>query len=456
MRRFRETLYRPVAPSDEPGRLLGFVLTAVAVGMATGVMAASFRVVLDWLTVQRHRLLVVAHGNAWAGAAFVTVVCAAAAATAAALVHRVEPHAEGSGIPRVEAVVEGRTPPGRARILPVKYVGGLIAMGAGLALGREGPSVQMGGNIGIIASRLGRRNRYDLRILVAAGAAAGLATAFSAPIAGGVFVLEELTKRFHPRTAVATLLASAAGFMSADVVLGGSYQVFRTAPMPDLTLAHVPAVVVVGLVTGVGGALYNSAIMRSLRIVDASRWPREARAALIGAFVGMVGFLGPSLIGGGDPLTQDALLGLGSTAAVIGVLAIRVVLGVISYAAATPGGIFAPMLVVGSHLGLLVGLVGQSLLPSLTPAPASLALIGMAAFFTATVRAPITGIVLATELTGVTNDLPPMLGACAVAMLMAQLMRSEPIYDALTTRAALAAKQNASDAAAERSEGSPA
>src|SRR5664279_6290798 len=177
---------------------------------------------------------------------------------AAALVHRIEPHAEGSGIPRVEAVVEGRTPPGSARILPVKYLGGLLTMGAGLALGREGPSVQMGGNIAIIVSRVLRRNRYDLRMLVAAGAAAGLATAFSAPIAGGVFVLEELMKRFQPRTAVATLLASAAGFMSADLLLGGSsFKIFSAPPMRDPRMSDVPLVVVVGLLAGAVGMLYN-------------------------------------------------------------------------------------------------------------------------------------------------------------------------------------------------------
>jgi len=132
---------------------------------------------------------------------------------------------------------------------------------------------------------------------------------------------------------------------------------------------------------------------------------------------------------------------------VAGVLVLRFVLSIGSYAAATPGGIFAPMLVIGSHLGLLVGLVGHALAPSMTPSPASLALVGMAAFFTATVRAPITGIVLATELTGVTSQLPPILGACALAMLVAMMLRSEPIYDALTTRAANAAKQNATESA---------
>ncbi|MGV8845521.1 chloride channel protein, partial [Tessaracoccus sp.] len=184
----------------------------------------------------------------------------------------------------------------------------------------------------------------------------------------------------------------------------------------------------------------------SLAIVDISKIPWEARAAMIGALIGVVGFLAPDLVGGGDLLTQRALMGSGAALVVLAILAARFLLGVLSYAAATPGGLFAPMLVLGSHVGLLIGLLGQHLIPQATPEPAALALIGIAAFFTASVRAPITGIVLATELTGVTNQLPSMLGACAVAMLVATMLRSEPIYDALTTRAAKAARQNADEA----------
>ncbi len=438
----------PVAKEDEePGDLTAFAFAALVVGSLTGLMAATFRIALDQASAMRQALIGWAQGNLIVGLLVVVAVCAIATAAAAALVHRVEPHAEGSGIPRVEAVVEGRVPPGRPMILPVKYLGGLLAMGAGLALGREGPSVQMGGNIGVIVSRLARRNRFDMRILVAAGAAAGLATAFNAPIAGGVFVLEELVKRFDHRTTLATLLASGAGFASAHLLIGGDGQIFRTIALAPPRLGDAPIVLLVGLVTGLAGVLYNRVVLRSLALTDTSRIPREVRAAVIGGLVGLVGFFFPDLIGGGDLLTQRALLGSSLILVVVGVLVARFLLGVISYASGTPGGLFAPMLVLGSHLGLLVGLVGQLVIPQLTPQPAALALLGIAAFFTATVRAPVTGIVLATELTGVTNQLPPMLGACAVAMLVATVLHSEPIYDALTTRAARAARQNAEEAA---------
>lgn len=433
-------------PDEQPGSLLRFIGAAALIGVATGLMASTFHILLDEATRLRLALLEWAHGNSLVGLVIFVGVCSAAVATAAALVHRVEPHAEGSGIPRVEAVVEGRTEPGRRRILPVKYVGGLLAMGAGLALGREGPSVQMGGNIAITTCRLMHMTRHDLRVLVAAGAAAGLATAFNAPIAGGVFVLEELVRRFDPRTTLGTLISSGMGFAGSQLLLSNELE-FEIAPISDPSLVHVPFMVAVAVVTGALALAYNRAVMAGLRVADASTWPVEVRAALIGASIGAVGWISPSVVGGGHNLTQEALLGQGTLLTACGILLVRFVLGVVSYAAGTPGGLFAPMLVLGSQAGLAVGLIGTWLAPDSAPEPAALALIGMAAFFTASVQAPVTGIVLATEMTGATAVLPPMLGACAVAMLVAHVLKATPIYDALTARAARAARINAQEAA---------
>jgi CIC family chloride channel protein len=425
-------------PVDSHGEgaesLIGFVVAAALVGVLTGISAASFRLLLIQGARLRTGLAQWAHGTWW-GLIVVILVCTAAAAIAAALVHRVEPHAEGSGIPRVEAVADGRVRPDRFRILPVKYIGGLLAISSGMALGREGPSVQMGGTAAVIVATVTRRNIADLRILVAGGAAAGLATAFNAPIAGGVFVLEELVKRFDPRTTVATLVASASGFAAARLLVRPEYD-FHMKPLSDPRLIESGWVLAIGLVTGVLGVLYNAAVMGALRRADASRWPREVRAAATGALVGLLVWSAPDLVGGGDNLTQNALLGHGALLAVAGIFVLRFALGVVSYAAGTPGGLFAPMLVLGSQAGLLVGLVAVHLTPHAMPSLPACAVIGMAAFFTASVHAPVTGLILATEMTGNTNQLPPMLGACAIAMLVAIALRSQPIYDRLTQRAA--------------------
>ncbi|GAA4400995.1 ClC family H(+)/Cl(-) exchange transporter [Tsukamurella soli] len=423
-------------------RLLWFCAAAVIVGGVTGLVASSFRLVLDHLGTWRTDFVGWSHGHsAWGCAAFV-LSCAAATAAAALLVHRAEPHAEGSGIPRVEAVVEGRAAPGRLRILPVKYVGGLLAMGPGLALGREGPSVQMGGIVAVAVSRVMRLSSEDLRILVAGGAAAGLATAFDAPIAGGVFVLEELLKRFDLRTTLATLLASGSGFLAARLVIPNG-TVFSVASLEQPRAVHTPTVVVVALTCGVLGVAFNAAVMAGLHWADHSRIPVSVRAVAIGAAVGVIAWIAPSMVGGGDNLTQEALLGHGAVITACGVLALRFALTVASYAATTPGGIFAPMLTLGAETGLIVGLAATHLAPDHAPQAAGMALVGMVAFFTASVRAPVTGLVLGTEMTGSTVLLPPMLGACAIAMLVAMLLRSTPIYDALTARAANRAPSSA-------------
>ena len=353
--------------------LIGFVVAAALVGVLTGISAASFRLLLERGARLRAGLAGWAHGS-WMGLFVVVLVCTAAAAVAAALVHRIEPHAEGSGIPRVEAVADGRVRPDRFRILPVKYIGGLLAISSGMALGREGPSVQMGGTAAVIVATLTRRNLADLRVLVAGGAAAGLATAFNAPIAGGVFVLEELVKRFDPRTTVATLVASASGIRrrpSAGEIAGPSSTWRR---WPNRGWWSTAGSSRSDIVTGLLGVLYNAAVMFALRRADASRLPKEVRAAATGALVGLLVWVAPDLAGSGDNLTQNALLGRGALLAITGVLVLRFVLGVVSYAAATPGGLFAPMLVLGSQSGLIVGLIAMHLTPHAVPSLAACAL----------------------------------------------------------------------------------
>ncbi len=434
-------------PVDDHGEgaesLIGFVVAAALVGVLTGISAGTFKLLLSQGARLRGHLADWAHGSWW-GLAVVVLVCMAAAAIAAGLVHRIEPHAEGSGIPRVEAVADGRVRPDRFRILPIKYVGGLLAISSGMALGREGPSVQMGGTAAVIVATLTRRNMVDLRILVAGGAAAGLATAFNAPIAGGVFVLEELLKRFDPRTTLATLVASASGFAAARLLMRSETE-FHMHPISNPRLLESGWVLVIGLVTGVLGVLYNGSVMRALQRADASRLPKEVRAAATGALVGLLVWAAPDLAGSGDNLTENALLGHGTLLVVAGMFVLRFAFGVVSYAAATPGGLFAPMLVLGSQAGLCVGLVAAHLTPHAVPSLSACALIGMAAFFTASVHAPVTGLILATEMTGNTNQLPPMLGACAVALLVAVALRSDPIYDRLSDRAARAAQRQLSE-----------
>jgi CIC family chloride channel protein len=156
-------------------------------GALAGLVGAIFRLTLTEADGVRNAFIAWAHGPAALGFVFVLTGCAAASAVAAGLVRRLSPQAHGSGIPHVEAVLRGELPPAPFLLIQVKFLGGLLAIGAGLALGREGPSVQMGASLAHLVGRLFRRSWPDCRELIAAGAGAGLATAFNAPIAGAVF-----------------------------------------------------------------------------------------------------------------------------------------------------------------------------------------------------------------------------------------------------------------------------
>jgi CIC family chloride channel protein len=365
----------------------------------------------------------------------VLALCAGATALAAWLVRRFSPHASGSGIPHVEAVLRGELPPAAFRLIPVKFVGGVLAIGAGLALGREGPTVQMGASLAHVVGRIFRRSWPDCRVLAAAGAGAGLGTAFNAPIAGAVFVLEELVQRFERRIAIAALGASATAIAVARLLLGDTPD-FHVAALGYGDAGSRPLYFVFGALAGLLAIAYNRALLAARAAANRlSRAPVELRAGIVGAAVGILGWFAPALIGGGDAITQGVLAGDVSLAAIPAAFGVRFALGAVSYAARTPGGLFAPMLALGAQFGFLSGALCRSLLPHLDVQTEGFAVVGMAAFFTGVVRAPITGIVLATEMTASVTMLLPMLCACAVAMLTPTLLGDPPIYESLRERA---------------------
>ena len=420
----------PPDRSPETRGLVALTALALVVGAASGAVGAAFRVSLDRADGLRNALIAAEHAHGYTGLALVVILCAAAALIAAWLVRRFSRYASGSGVPHVEAVLEGLLPPAPYVLAPVKFIGGVLAIGSGLALGREGPSVQLGSTIAIFVGRLFRLPWDDCRTLCAAGAGAGLATAFNAPIAGAIFVLEELVQRFEPRMAVAGLAASAAAIGVARTLLGDSPD-FLVSALPAAPGSAMPLFFLLGAFAGLLGVLYNRAIVATSATLERLPLPVEARAGLIGAGVGALAWFAPWLVGGGDSITQSVLAGSETVQVAAFAFLVRFALGALSYAAATPGGLFAPMLTLGAQAGLMFGALCHWIWPGLDTPLESFALVGMAAFFTGVVRAPLTGMVLASELTGNETLFHAMLGACAIAMLVPMLMRNEPIYDVL-------------------------
>jgi CIC family chloride channel protein len=413
--------------------LVRLALVAAVAGVPVGLVGGAFRRSLLRADEARLSFLSWAHQWPWTGWVLPVALVAAGAALAV-LVVRFVPLASGSGIQHVEAVWWGEAEPAGWVLIPAKFVGALVAIGSGLVLGREGPTVHMGSVIGSeAAQRLGLGDD-DRRVLQTAMGGAGLGVAFNAPLGGSLFVFEEVAKSFRLRLTLATMIGSASAIACSRYVAGNRPD-FAVGPITPPQGWLLVVYLVFGAVTGLLGVGYNRLVVGGLDLfAHFHRRPAELRAAVVGAVVGLVLWFEPLLAGGGDTLAQRVLGGGIATGSLAAYLVVRYLIGPWSYSTGAPGGLFAPLLAVGAVWGALAHRVVEPVIPALASQPGAVAMIGMVAFFAAVVRAPLTGIVLIIEMTATTTLLVPMLAAAVGAVLVATLLRGEPIYDSLRAR----------------------
>lgn len=418
-----------------PGQWVFLMIMASLVGAAVGAVGAAFRYFLSELDIRRTEMVAWSHlhGHLWIGWLIPVVLCGLGAAAACYLTQKFAPQSAGSGIPRVEAVLRHHLRPAASWILPVKFFGGLLGIGSGLALGREGPTVQMGGTIGRLASDAMRRWLPEPWTLIAAGAGAGLAVAFNAPLAALIFVVEELLHRFSARVFTATLMACITGTVVLRLMLGNVTD-FGSPRLIVLPSDVLPSYLLLGLLAGLLGVAFNISLMGTLRLFDrASDWPSGAKGAVVGAAAGLLAWFFPTLVGGGETIAQSAILKIFPWAVLCGLLLARFVLTIGSYGSGAPGGIFAPLLALGALLGSAFAAAESSLLHR-PHDPAPYAIVAMAACFTSIVRSPLTGVVLLLEMTGSWPLILPMMAASVTAYAVPELLGNPPIYDSLRQR----------------------
>ncbi|WP_030854917.1 ClC family H(+)/Cl(-) exchange transporter [Streptomyces sp. NRRL F-4474] len=410
-----------------------FVVAALA-GCLVGLVGGAFRWCLEHADLLRASVLEAAAGPGGASRLIPVALTAAGAALACLIALRV-PHAAGSGIQHVEAVWRQEAEARSAWLLPAKFAGGLVAIGSGLVLGREGPIVHMGAAIGSGAGRRGRLDAEDARMLHTALGGAGLAVAFTAPLGGLVFVCEEVTGTVRPRLVLLTLAGTVTAVAASGLIVGDAL-VLPMSAVAAPPLWMLPVFLLFGVAAGALGAAYSALVVGTLEVCDRlTRVPLVVRAAVIGALVGALMAFDPLLTGGGDQLSERLLAGGSlSAAALVLCLAVRFVAGPLSYAAATPGGLFAPLLALGALWGTFTHELASPLLPAGAAGPAAFAVVGMAAVFTGVVRAPLTGVVLVAEMTGAGVLLLPLLTACFAAAVTADRLGSPPVYDTLRRR----------------------
>jgi chloride channel protein, CIC family len=408
---------------------------ALVVGIVAGLIASGFRMALQ--ACERARIGWIERLPPGKGLALALGAGAVGGGVGLWLVRRFAPEAAGSGIPHLKSVVMGERPLRWSRVLPVKFLAGVIGIGGGLTLGREGPTIQMGGATGLMVSAWFRvkQGEGERKALISAGAAAGLAAAFNAPLAGLIFVLEELNGSFTQVVFVASFLAA----VMADVVcrvVTGETPVFALHGLPGPSLHTLPVAALIGLAAGLGGVAFNRGLVASLNFFERlRRWPPWAVGGAAGLLVGLFAWLYPEVSGSGVLLSERALAGGIAIRWVLVLIAARFVLTMVSYGSGAAGGIFAPLLVLGSLGGLAVGAAAHAVAPGWAAFPETFAVIGMGALFTSTVRAPLTGIVLMIELTGEYGFMLPLLVGCFAAYGIAEALGDKPIYEVLRERA---------------------
>ncbi len=231
------------------------------------------------------------------------------------------------------------------------------------------------------------------------------------------------------RNAVAALGASMSAIVVARLFTGAAPD-FAVVSLPYPDAQDNLLCLGLGLFAGALGTIYNYLLLDALAIADRmARLPVELRAGLVGATIGALAWFAPPLAGGGDGLTQSVLNGATPGALLPLLFIIRLFLSSASYAAGTPGGLFAPLLVLGAQMGFFFGALTHPTVAEPNTHAILFAVVGMAALFTAIVRAPLTGIILVTEMTGTSIALLPMLAACFTAMALAMGLGSAPIYE---------------------------
>ena len=410
----------------------------ILVGIAAGLISAFYRFALGKADEWRGVVLDFCRGNGLRMAGWLIVLIFLAYLVSC--LNRWEPMISGSGIPQVEAEITGYIRPNWWKVILAKLSGGFLCIIGGLSLGREGPSIQLGGMAGKGVSKFLKRFRLEEHFLITCGASAGLAAAFSAPMAGVMFALEEVHKNFS----AIVMLSCMSSALVADYIANGLFgmePVFSFAVQDMIPLHDYPMIIGLGLLCGVLGVLYNKVLLASQTAYGKlDKLPDWGRLAIPFVLAGVLGFTMPAVLGGGHGMIVQLYNGNLVLGSILALLVVKFLYSMVSFGSGAPGGIFFPLLVLGAYVGSAYGviLVSGGLLES--ELLNNIIIISMAALFSSIVRAPVTGVVLISEMTGSFSHLLSLATASLIAYVVADLMGSKPVYESLTER--LLMKQN--------------
>ena len=413
------------------------VLLSLVIGTLVGFVGIFFEMATSWVFGQRSVWVDQWFSNTYAVIAATFTVSALLAGASYYIVKRFAPETGGSGIPEIEASMQDLRPVRWWRVIPVKFLGGVGSLGSGMVLVREGPTVQLGANIGQMVADVGRvKDRETRHTLLAAGSAAGLTTAFNAPLAGILFVIEEMRSEFNYN-----LISVKAVFVGAVMATIACRMVSGQSPILLLGSYDMPAqstlwlYLVLGLLFGVIGIGFNKFLLwlqqKFLDFYQGSMLRFVLTGAFIGGCCGLFGLYLPQAVGGGFDVVHQVSAGQIGLGLLMLVFVLRFLTSTISFSSGAAGGIFSPLLALGASFGGIFGYVADMMFPESQLQMGSFVIAGMGALFAATVRAPLTGTVLVLEMTASYTLLLPMIITCLGATIVAQWLGGRPLYTVL-------------------------
>ena len=419
---------------------LAVLLMAAVVGTLAGLVGVAFEKSVNWVQNLRIGALVEVADHWFLVWPLAFILSALLAMVGYFLVRRFAPEAGGSGIPEIEGALEELRPVRWWRVLPVKFIGGMGTLGAGMVLGREGPMVQLGGNLGRMVVDVFRMRSPEARhTLLATGAAAGLSAAFNAPLAGILFIIEEMRPQF--RYNLISIKAVFTGVIMATIVFrifNGDKAVIEVGKLSNAPVNTLWLYLILGMIFGCIGPLFNTLVLRTQDMFQRIHGGNIKKWVLIGGLIGgscgVLGLIQPTASGGGFNLIPIAAAGNFSVGLLLFIFIARVITTLLCFSSGAPGGIFAPMLALGTLLGTAFGMAATPLFPAYHLDAGTFAIAGMGALLAASVRAPLTGIVLVLEMTDNYQLILPMIITCLGATLLAQFLGGKPLYSTILQR----------------------
>lgn len=404
----------------------------IAVGIFSGLAVVLYRYMVEVAGHFSTKVYLLLHQNHW----LVPVWFAALVVLAwfVGMLVKSEPMISGSGIPQVEGLLLRRFNMNWWKTIIYKFVGGIISIGAGLSLGREGPSIQIGAAVGEGYCSIFKRVKVEEKFLITSGASAGLAAAFNAPLAGVIFSLEEIHKNFSPVILTSALTASiAADFISKYFF--GLKPVFNIQNISPLPLTHYHYIILLGIIMGVLGTVFNKSLLKTQDLYSMAKWlPSQMKPVLPFIAAGILGFVLPQVLGGGHELINSIVNKNLSLKLLLLILIVKFLFTMLSYGSGAPGGIFLPLLVLGALAGDIYGNVLVNLFGFNPDYVKNLIILAMAGYFSAIVKSPITGSILITEMTGSFSHMLSIAIVSIVSYITSDMLGSKPIYESLLER----------------------